>query len=191
MKIYVITFFLILAAFVCFVNGYIALVCFALSWFMVRRFFSPEFIFVYIFAIFLSFIFSFGPFLCKIHGYNPGNSVDVYMKGIDQSILGSINDCAGLQEKDFGHFFKVKEDILSYCMVQPVNDTYYFYVGVLTSVYSFFYTEFSLASVFVPAPKRKNKCLETIEQLLEICPEQKFYFNQKALKALRDFENKQ
>ncbi|ECL5067789.1 hypothetical protein FTQ05_21065 [Salmonella enterica] len=191
MKLYVVIFFLILVVFVCFVNGYVALICFALSLFMISHFFSSEFILLYIVTVFLSFVFSFGPLLYKIHGYNPGDSMDVYMKGIDQSILGSINDCDGLQEKDYGRFFKVKDEILLYCMAQPVNDTYYFYVSVLIPVYSFFYTEFSLASAFIPAPKRKNKCLEAIEQLLKICPEQKFYFNQEALQALRDFESKQ
>ncbi|EBX2707066.1 hypothetical protein DRL16_22090 [Salmonella enterica subsp. enterica serovar Bredeney] len=68
MKIYVVVFFLILAVFVCFVNGYMALVCLALSLFMVSRFFSPDLIFVYIAAIFLSFIFLLVLFYAKFMG---------------------------------------------------------------------------------------------------------------------------
>lgn len=59
MKLYVVIFFLILVVFVCFVNGYVALICFALSLFMISHFFSSEFILLYIVTVFLSFVFSF------------------------------------------------------------------------------------------------------------------------------------
>lgn len=74
---------------------------------------------------------------------------------------------------------------------QDLNDIHHITTGMMSTMYSALYNEFSLASVFIDAPARKNKCLGLIDEFLTMCPERKIYFSQENLQMLRDFERKQ
>lgn len=146
---------------------------------------------IYFIVMFIAFVFTVATVIYKVSDYDVNGSVDVYMTAIEQETQTRINDCNQLQAKDYERFEEVKEGVRNNCGVQNLNDISHLTIGIIGGAYSILYNEFSLASVFIEAPKRKNKCLSSIDQFLMMCPERKSYFSQKNLQMLRDFESKQ
>ncbi|ELE9460862.1 hypothetical protein RBV54_004579 [Salmonella enterica] len=147
--------------------------------------------FIYFVVLVVSFVFTVVTAFYKFSDYDINGSVDIYTAAIEQGTQTSINDCRQLQGNDYGRFEKMKESLRNNCGVQDLNDISHLSVGVVSAVYSTIYNEFSLASVFIEAPKRNNQCLSSIDQFLMMCPERKIFFSQKNLQMLRDFERKQ
>ncbi|HCD0608044.1 TPA: hypothetical protein M8T80_003736 [Salmonella enterica subsp. enterica serovar Infantis] len=127
----------------------------------------------------------------KLSGYDVNGSTDIYTTAFELGAQTSINDCSQLKGNDNGRFEKMKDSLRNNCGLQVLNDISHLSVGAVSAVYSTVYNEFSLASVFIEAPKRKNRCLSSIDEFLKKCPEQKIHFSQKNLQMLRDFERKQ
>lgn len=142
-------------------------------------------------VLIFSFVFTVVTAFYKFSGYDVDGSVDVYTTAIKQGVQTNINDCDQLQGNDYGRFEKVKESLRNNCGGQDLNDIHHITTGMMSTMYSALYNEFSLASVFIDAPARKNKCLGLIDEFLTMCPERKIYFSQENLQMLRDFERKQ
>lgn len=142
-------------------------------------------------VLIVSFIFTGATAFYKFSGYDVNGSTDIYTTAIEQGAQMSINDCSQLQGNDYGRFEKVKESMRNNCALQDLNDIHHITTGMISTIYSALYNEFSLASVFIEVPARKNKCLGLIDEFLKMCPEQKIHFSQKNLQMLRDFERKQ
>lgn len=139
----------------------------------------------------IPFVFTGATAFYKFSGYDVNGSVDIYTTAVGQGGQTSINDCDQLHGNDYGRFEKVKESMRDNCGLQDLNDIHHITTGMISTMYSALYNEFSLASVFIEAPKRKNQCLSSIDEFLKMCPEQKIHFSQEDLQMLRDFERKQ
>lgn len=174
-----------------FLNGLVAVFSLVMSSVLIKIAHSKGYGFIYFVVLVVSFIFTVATAFYKFSGYDINGSVDIYTAAIEQEAQTSINDCGQLQGNDYGRFEKMKESLRNNCGVQDLNDISHLSVGVVSAVYSTIYNEFSLASVFIEAPKRKNQCLSSIDQFLKMCPERKIFFSQKNLQMLRDFERKQ
>lgn len=131
------------------------------------------------------------PFISKVKSFDINASADVHVEAIFLMPQTDINDCGQLVGGDYGRFEKIKGEVTSYCGTQSIKDISYLTSNIINAMYSVLYNEFSLASAFIPVPKRKNECLNSIDQFLMMCPEQKIHFSQKNLQMLRDFESKQ
>lgn len=131
------------------------------------------------------------PFISKMKNFDINASADVQVEAILLMPKADINDCSQLVGGDYGRFKMIKDEVTNYCGAQSIKDISYLTSNVINVMYSVLYNEFSLASAFIPVPKRKNECLNSIDQFLMMCPEQKIYFSQKNLQMLRDFERKQ
>lgn len=191
MRLYIFVPLLILSVYVFFVNGVMAVFSMVLSFSLIKVTYNHNYGFINFVVLVVSFVFTGVTAFYKFSGYDVNGSVDIYSTAIEQGGLTSINDCDQLQGNDYARFEKIKENMRGNCALQDLNDIHHITTGMISTMYSSLYNEFSLAAVFIEAPKRKNECLNSIDQFLMMCPEQKIYFSQKNLQMLRDFERKQ
>lgn len=191
MKLYIFIPLLILCCCVFYINGYISLVGFVLSIFLFKKNFCSNGGVLYLPIVILSGALTVIPFISKVKSFDINASADVQVEAIFLMPQTDINDCGQLVGGDYGRFEKIKGEVTSYCGTQSIKDISYLTSNVINAMYSVLYNEFSLASAFIPVPKRKNECLNSIDQFLIMCPEQKIHFSQKNLQMLRDFESKQ
>ncbi|EJT9668210.1 hypothetical protein N4C55_004291 [Salmonella enterica] len=191
MKLYIFIPLLILSCCVFYINGFIALIGFFVSLFLFKRNFSSGACFLYLPIVILSAALTIIPFTYKVKDFDINGSVNIQMAALYLMQQTNINDCSQLVASDYGHFITIKEDVINYCGNQHMNDISYFTHSIINVMYSVLYNEFSLASASIPVPKRKNRCLSSIDEFLKVCPEQKIHFSQKNLQMLRDFERKQ
>lgn len=152
---------------------------------------NSDAVILYLSIVILSAVLTFLPLIYKLKDFNINASANVQVTALYQVQQMNINDCSQLQANDYGRFKKMKENLMNNCGGQDLNDISYITTGIISTMYSAFYTEFSLASAFISAPKRKNLCLSAIDAFLTMCPERKIYFSQENLQMLRDFERKQ
>ncbi|EDY1997983.1 hypothetical protein GTD56_004518 [Salmonella enterica subsp. diarizonae] len=162
-----------------------------MSFALIKMAYNHNYGFINSVVLVFSFFFTVVTAFYKFSGYDVNGSVDVYTTAIKQGAQTNINDCDQLQGNDYGRFEKVKESLRNNCGGQDLNDIHHITTGMISTMYSALYNEFSLASVFIDAPTRKNKCLGLIDEFLTMCPERKIYFSQENLQMLRDFERKQ
>ncbi|HFZ7861189.1 TPA: hypothetical protein ACIO54_004845 [Salmonella enterica subsp. enterica serovar Potsdam] len=191
MRLYIFVPLLILSVYVFFVNGAIAVFSMVISFSLIKMTYNHNYGLINFVVLVVSFVFTGVTAFYKFSGYDVNGSVDIYTTAIEHGVQMSVNDCSQLQGNDYGRLEKVKESMRYNCGRQNLNDIHHIATGMISTIYSSLYNEFSLASVFIEAPKRKNRCLGSIDEFLKMCPEQKIHFSQKNLQMLRDFERKQ
>lgn len=191
MRLYIFVPLLILSAYVFFVNGAMAVLSMVISFSLIKMTYNHNYGLINFVVLVVSFIFTGATAFYKFSGYDVNGSVDIYTTAIDQGAQTSIDDCSQLQGNDYGRFEKVKESMRNNCALQDLNDIHHITTGMMSTMYSALYNEFSLASVFIETPIRKNRCLSSIDEFLKMCPEQKIHFSQEKLQMLHDFESKQ
>ncbi|EGB4208917.1 hypothetical protein H7M29_004772 [Salmonella enterica] len=191
MRLYIFVPLLLLSVYVFFVNGGAAVFSMVMSISLIKMAYNHNYGFTNSVVLVVSFVFTGVTAFYKFSDYDVNGSTDIYTTAIKQGDQTNINDCSQLQGNDYGRFEKVKESMKNNCALQDLNDIHHIATGMISTMYSALYNEFSLASVFIEEPKRKNRCLSSIDAFLKVCPEQKIHFNQKNLQMLRDFELKQ
>ncbi|EAA8755151.1 hypothetical protein DK104_22895 [Salmonella enterica subsp. enterica serovar Lexington] len=190
MRLYIFVPLLIFSVYVFFVNGVMAVLSMVMSIALIKLAIRHDYGFINAVVMVVSFVFTIATGIYKCSGYDVYGSTDIYTTAVVQG-GASIKDCGQLQGNDNARFEKVKDSLRIKCGVQHLNDASHLSTGFVSAMYSAFYNEFSLASVIIEAPKRKNRCLSSIDEFLKLCPEQKIHFSQKNLQMLRDFERKQ
>lgn len=191
MRLYIFVPLLILSVYVFFVNGAMAVFTMVVSFFLIKMACNNNYGVMNFVVLVVSIVFTVVTAFYKLSGYDVNGSTDIYTTAFELGAQTSINDCSQLKGNDNGRFEKMKDSLRNNCGLQVLNDISHLSVGAVSAVYSTVYNEFSLASVFIEAPKRKNRCLSSIDEFLKKCPEQKIHFSQKNLQMLRDFERKQ
>ncbi|EAB2724691.1 hypothetical protein XF10_16240 [Salmonella enterica] len=191
MRLYIFVPLLIFSVCVFFANGVMAVFSMLMSFALIKNAYKYDYGFINSVVLVVSFMFTITTAVYKCSGYDVYGTTDIYTTAVVQGAQASIKDCNQLRGNDNAHFEKVKDSLRNRCGVQNLNDASHLSIGLVSAMYSAFYNEFSLASVFIEAPKRKNQCLNSIDEFLKMCPEQKIHFSQENLQMLRDFERKQ
>ncbi|EDT0782398.1 hypothetical protein GUP44_003876 [Salmonella enterica] len=163
----------------------------AMSTALLKMAYSKEYGFIYFGVMVVSFVFTVVTLIYKVSEYDINSSANVQVTALYQVSQTNINDCSQLASNEYGHFLKMKENVINYCGTQQINDFSYFTSNAINAMYSVLYNEFSLASIFIATPERKDHCLVAVDLFLAMCPDKKIYFSQKNLQMLRDFERKQ
>jgi len=142
-------------------------------WLSFTERYSLFFIFIFIFSLGLSM-----HSLSKTVSENTSvDEMKIYQTGTNRGLTNDLSECGDFNRVDVGRVRLAKEEQFKSCSLQVLRDMIHQLISVIFVFYSGLYNEIAIAVPFFPRNKLDNKCLHSINKVIQLCPSEAVYYN--------------
>lgn len=181
MRLFNIFIFVVLSIVVLRVNGIFSFLGWFLTFLILLLTFTERYSWFYFAVLFFSFGLSMCSLSKEISGFTRVDEIKIYQKGIERGLLFNAAECSDFQRTEFVDVIKIKEEQYENCSSQTSSDVINQSAGFMSAFMSGVFSEFAIVSPLFPQKKAENKCLHSINKLIQACPDEAVFYDQKTL----------
>ena len=105
------------------------------------------------------------------------DEMKIYQTGTNRGLTNDLSECGDFNRVDVGRVRLAKEEQFKSCSLQVLRDMIHQLISVIFVFYSGLYNEIAIAVPFFPRNKLDNKCLHSINKVIQLCPSEAVYYN--------------
>lgn len=180
-KVFVIIFFAIV---VLWVNGISSAVSWCLAVLILWLGFNERYSFFYVLIFIISLGLSMNSIFGSVSNMTNADEMKVYQTGVERGLMFNVAECTNFYSIDVGQTLSVKEELYNDCALQTPRNMIIHFVDFVSVFYSGLYTEAAIAFPLFPQKKINNKCLNSINKMIKLCPGESVYYDKKILSQL-------
>lgn len=163
------------------VNGIFSFLELCLDFLIVWLTFTERYSFFYFAVLFFSFGLSMYSLSKEVSGFTSADEMKIYNKGMDRGYLFNAAECRDFKGAEFVDFVKIKNEQYENCASQTQINVINQSAGFMSAFMSGVFTEFAIVSPLFPQKKADDKCLHSINKLIQLCPDEAVFYDQKIL----------
>ncbi|MDJ6542263.1 hypothetical protein LEC33_21320 [Salmonella enterica] len=163
------------------INGFLAYAGWCLAGFIMYLSLKENYSFLYFFAILISSVLSFYSLSMSVSGFTSADEMKIYQTGIDRGFAFKVPECSGFQRVDTGDIRLAKESQFNNCSLQGPKGIFHQLIDFVTSYMSGVFSEVAVVAPLYPHEKLENKCLHSINRLIQLCPEEAVFYDKRIL----------
>lgn len=112
------------------------------------------------------------------------DEMKIYQTGVERGLMFNVAECNNFYSIDVGQTLSVKDELYNDCALQTPRNMIVHFVDFISAFYSGLYTEAAIVFPLFPQKKINNKCLNSINKMIKLCPGESVYYDKKILSQL-------
>lgn len=112
------------------------------------------------------------------------DEIKIYQTGINRGLINDVSECGAFNQIDEGKVRLAKKELFNNCSLQAPRDMTYHLISFVSTFYSGLYNEIAIVVPFFPRNKLDNKCLHSINKVIQLCPSEAVFYNKNILDKL-------